>query len=331
MNTKTKSMYELARNLPIAEVVKMLGGEPDKSNKGKCKKYHVGGKTIIVSGTGFGWFEGGGISGAGAIDLTMLLKGCDTRSALNWLLDLPLPSASQKFSFPTSGVGDGSADAASELAGKSDCVAVASAIPEMVPENWQRVRSWLLDVRGLDALIIDKLHDDGDIFADSYANAIFIGRAGGSVSCEVRGTGSKKFAGRRGGGGLFVLDGGLNFRGGAVVESAIDAISLRMLGNNGKIVSTGGALGNNAIDYLRTLPGSLLAAFDSDEAGDGYSERLIVAMQNTSRIRAGYDLKDWNDLLLAEKGLSKIIDTPFSDAELKAAGATIYPARPSVR
>lgn len=327
--SKTKTLFEAARNIPIAEVVERLGGELAESHKGASRKYRIDGRMIVVSPTGYGWFEVGGKAGAGAIDLVMLVHDCDNRTALNFLLDSPF--ASQKSSFPTRGfaVGDGFAGAlaGAEGDGNAELKVIASPIPDPVAANWTRARTWLIDVRGLDARIIDDLHQEGTIYADSFANTIFIGRAGGNQGCELRGTSQKKFAGRRGGCGLFELKPESELSSAAAVESAIDAISLRMLGYKGRIVSTGGALGSNAIDYLKTLSVSQLAGFDADDAGDGYAHRLIESLPGTTRMRPSLDLKDWNDILLAGASFEKVTDMPFTDAELTAAGANTYFAK----
>ena len=84
------------------------------------------------------------------------------------------------------------------------------------------------------------------------------------------------------------------------MESAIDAISLRILGDKRQIISTGGGLTAAQIYYIRSLnKKSIIAAFDSDEAGEYYSEKLKAAMPGVYRLSP--NLKDWNDVLMARQ------------------------------
>ena len=304
---RTKSLYEQARNIPVAQVAERFGGVLTEKNIGGSQKWRVNNWMIVVSSSGYGWFEVGGHSGAGAIDLVMLIQGCDKRGALNLLLNLPF--ATPLF-FPTSGVvSKRGVSVPLETHQGANQGGVGSLVPEAVCGNWERVKRWLTKTRGLSVKLIDELHSAGDIYADSFANAIFISKSDSvNPSCELRGTGEKKFAGRRGGRGLFELNPVVELAPIAVVESAIDAISLRELGHNGRIISTGGALGSHAIEYIKTLAGPYLAGFDADEPGDGYSAKLNESLPGTKRLRPGLDCKDWNDILLLEISLEDALD-----------------------
>jgi len=75
--------------------------------------------------------------------------------------------------------------------------------PEQVPENWPKVRKYLTDVRRLSAGLVDKLHGMGKVYADRYANAVFVLSKG--VGVELRGTGEKPFHGVRGEKAHFII------------------------------------------------------------------------------------------------------------------------------
>ncbi len=280
----TKSLFESARNIPIDHVMAQLGSE--LLERGRSQKYRLAdGRKFVVSG--YAWFEIGGKAGSGAIDLMMLINGCGSRAALNYLLGI---------SFPISGAGvaPSGATPASRVSGGSKLKIINSEIPDPNPDLWTSVRTWLTQVRSLDAAIIDALYQNGMLFADCFNNAIFVCTTGDA--CELRGTGSTKFAGRRGRAGVFELPPVNTLSPTAVVESAIDAVSLRMLGHKGRIISTGGGLTSATIDYLKTLKPPFMVAFDSDEAGENYSVRLAEAVPGTYRMRPVK--KDWNDVLL---------------------------------
>ena len=48
--------------------------------------------------------------------------------------------------------------------------------PSPTPEHWPRVRKYLIEERALPAPYIDKLHQQGDCYADARRNAVFICR-----------------------------------------------------------------------------------------------------------------------------------------------------------
>ena len=175
---------------------------------------------------------------------------------------------------------------------------IQSVIPKQDENTWNHVRKWLIEKRKLNESHVDKLHAEGLIQSDEKKNAVFIGRAGGDAGCEIRGTGPFKFAGKRGGDGIFELPEINSDVTIAVVESAIDAISLRELGHHGRIISSGGALSQRVIDYCKSLNIPVIAAFDNDDAGDNFSDRLNEAFPGSKRIRPAANLKDWNDELV---------------------------------
>jgi len=275
-----KELFSMARNVPLADVIERLGGvmvEP-----GSHSKYRMPDDRKVVIKQ-YAWsIVGFDHNGGGAVDLVMALRDCTSREALDWLI--PIASSSGPFLFPFSGV------AKVEPVKSSP----SSLVPSPVDSCWPRVREWLLTTRGLDASIVDSMHANGLFYADAMNNAVFLTHT--LTGCELRGTSANKFCGRRGVAGNFAIPSLNDLPGIAVVESAIDAISLRQLGFKPRIISTGGALTEVTIERVKAMNIEVvIAAFDNDEAGDRYSEKLAQAIPGVRRIRP--TLKDWNDVL----------------------------------
>ena len=156
--------------------------------------------------------------------------------------------------------------------------------PSPTPEHWPRVRKYLVEDRALPAPYIDKLHQQGDCYADARRNAVFICRdaEGRAVGAELKGTiqrsDGSRFSGMTPGS---AKDAG-GFRIGSIakaaviylVESAIDAISLAKLrataGEKGfAIISTAGTTPNPRA-WLAGIADKVkrVCAFDNDSVGD---------------------------------------------------------------
>jgi hypothetical protein len=164
------------------------------------------------------------------------------------------------------------------------------------PSKWEGVRDYLVRDRGLGAHIVDRLHEQGYIYADKFKNAVFLLGQGRGLS--LRGTGERPFHGVRGEKAQFILgpsDKASNKV--AFVESPLDALSLRELGFEGRIVATVGNSGELAkarADIYRKDGLDVFAAFDNDKAGDAMARNL--GQCERMRPKMG---KDWNDQLLA--------------------------------
>ena len=113
-----------------------------------------------------------------AIDLTMMVEQTDYKGAVNWLAR----------EFGTGAVLEQTvavAKRAVEVAAKAPPQPYKA--PEPSPENWPRVRHYLTEVRRLSAGLVDRVHELGKLYADRYANAVFVLGKGEGV--ELRGTG----------------------------------------------------------------------------------------------------------------------------------------------
>ena len=185
--------------------------------------------------------------------------------------------------------------------------------PSPIPEHWPRVRKYLVEERALPAPYIDKLHQQGDCYADARRNAVFICRdaEGRAVGAELKGTIQRsdgtRFSGMTPGS---AKDAG-GFRIGSIakaaviylVESAIDAISLAKLRATAgeksfAIISTAGTTPNPRA-WLAGIADKVkrVCAFDNDSVGDKAADGL--RRHRFERLRPTG--KDWNDDLKAAR------------------------------
>ena len=249
-------------------------------------KWHTDRGTVVVQRKGilFNSFDGSGIKGRGAVDLVIQLRQVQFREAIRWLSDNFSGSCHSAW-LPE--------EAESRLRPEAAALEPRpSRIPRPSPFHWPRVREYLTDLRHLDPKLLDQLNRDGAVFADGCGNAVF---RHGDSGCELRGTGQSRFAGSRGRKTGFVIPG----EQGAetwLVESAIDAISVKQLRPNAHVISTGGDNAGLERTCLAEIKGFLVIGYDNDPAGDRMAQRAQLTRPDAIRLppNAG---KDWNEAL----------------------------------
>lgn len=298
-----KALSARLRALPLPDVLDALGFVRDKAEKTRWKAegFNI---TIGEGAKASKWFDhAAGTGRGGSIDLVQHVTGSDFKGALAWLSDRFGPGA-----------------AAADLTAKLRAQAVAevkAAVaerepftpPRAAPENWQKVRRYLVDERALPASYIDKLHERGDLYADAKQNAVFVCQDMQKkiIGAELKGTVGSRFTGmapgsRKDAGGFRVGD----IAKAAtiyIVESAIDAISLFRLRikageRNHAIISTAGTTPEPR-KWFAGLADSVrrVCAFDNDKAGDEAAHKL----RSHKFERMKPDRKDWNDDLKADR------------------------------
>ncbi|MEO0926746.1 MAG: toprim domain-containing protein [Cyanobacteria bacterium J06643_13] len=217
----------------------------------------------------------------------------------------------------------------SSLLPSASCPLPSRAKPVKVPEKparcnrrdrqkWQDVKNYLIDRRGLPGFLIDSLHRQGLIDADSRSNAMFFRYAiasnfqlGEAVGASLRSISSNlklltPGTKRNEGWFFFSLGEGI-VRRIFLVESPIDAISLAALRGN----SIYGRTIYISIDGAGSIPitvltnafqqgAKIILALDGDRPGEEMSWRIAKQLQSSLRVRplAG---KDWNEQLLGSK------------------------------
>ncbi len=261
---------EKLRNIKLEAVLEAAGAVRDLKDRNNWRT-EVGRLTL----TGSKFFNhdakrGGG----GAIDLAMHLRNCNFREAVRFLESLPMQEI---------------AETRAE---------VKSVVPVPAPENWQKVRQYLIKTRCLDEKIIDELHEASVVYADKYRNAVFLSED--KRGAELRGTGTVPFHGYRGEKGPFILPGDPEFV--AFTESAIDAISFKILQRplNPTVYAFAGGAKNLirrcALRLVERGCRNIFAAFDDDPAGEEFFGILFDVLPENSCIGLHpFDgLKDWN-------------------------------------
>jgi len=182
-------------------------------------------------------------------------------------------------------------------------------LPPPDPTQLAAVRHYLLGPRRLRPELIDPLIQSGSLYADHRANAVFLlrGTHGAPVGAELRGTTALPWRGMAPGSkkdlGFFAIP-SIPFPPQAdphpavilLCESAIDALSARLLHPHLACISTAGARPNP--DWLGPLlqqGRTVYCGFDTDTTGETMAQALITLHPTVQRWAPA--AHDWNDLL----------------------------------
>jgi 5S rRNA maturation endonuclease (ribonuclease M5) len=283
------------RDLPLKDVGYELGLEPDPKDKHKWQNEN---HTINITGSKFyDWKQMKG--GGGAIDLVMHINECDYKQSVAWLSD--------RF---------GSSATIEAVTYKAQEIIKTEPVQEFIPpvtaqDKWQYVKQYLTRQRLLPSGLVDKLHEQGLIYADQNQNAVFIRRSLDEeriTGATLRGTAGEdnKFKGlakgsRRKDGWFYFERGeqsGDSVRRVVLVESPIDAMSLAVLERTDSVktlyLSTDGA-GQIPIEYLKQVK-DIVIAFDRDAGGQEMAERIKAQLPNA--VSKTPKAIDWNQDLV---------------------------------
>tara|TARA_R100000027_G_scaffold53825_2_gene42780 strand:- start:2091 stop:3812 length:1722 start_codon:yes stop_codon:yes gene_type:complete len=230
------------------------------------------------------WSRGGG----GAIDLAKEVRGLTYGEAIQWLASLdPAAAASSAAAY------------AERFARKAKPVDENARTQHQIePDDGKldQVRNYLIS-RHIDPDLVDSEIEKGNLWANRFGSCVFIhpdpDHPEALLGAEIRGTLSnfKAFAGRKG--SYVVADLGSDEI--AVVESAIDALSLRSLGYKGEVHSAAGSSVPARI-LAEAREGKLVLAFDDDQAGRRGCDRAKKVRPDAKHLRPPSG-KDWNGYL----------------------------------
>ena len=271
------SNIEVLRNIELKTSAEKLGLEIDPNDK---EQFKSDGFRISINGQK--WFDheekkGGG----GSIDLVCHVLECDFNTAVEFLGN----------GYKITNESDKSAKQA---------IKNASIIPTEHSGNWERTRSYLVDNRGINGLLVDWCADHQLIYADRYNNCVF--RYGSGV--ELRGI-YKKWRSSRGKATkpFCILHCNGKPKALVITESAIDCMSYRQIhptmfvasiaGNSNKILIQA------CIDIARRNNVSIISAFDDDKGGDIAHKNLIELAKDIVSVTRHTPTggKDWNECL----------------------------------
>ena len=279
------------RDLPLKDVVYELGLEPDPLDKHKWQNEH---HIINITGSKFyDWKQMKG--GGGAIDLVMHVSECDYKQSVAWLND----------NFGESATLEAVTYKAREIINTEPVIEFIPPVPEQ--NRWQKVKQYLTRTRKLPSGLVERLHEQGLIYADKNQNAVFIRRTldeTKTTGASLRGTAGEnnKFKGLAKGSkrkeGWFYFDKGEQssdpVRRVVLVESPIDAMSLAVLERTDSVktlyLSTDGA-GQIPTEYLKKVK-NVVIAYDNDKPGSEMAQR--VQSQLPFAKRKTPKANDWN-------------------------------------
>jgi DNA polymerase I-like protein with 3'-5' exonuclease and polymerase domains len=304
VDAELTKLTDSVRNLDLQVVAATLGLERDRTDKSKwnawaevdghLEKQHA---ISITDNKFMDWkTEKGGV---GAISLTMAVRDLNFKAAVEWLTQ-----QKEQQAIPIQIVQESKEQKLLELP-----------FPNEV--NWDQVRKYLTQTRGLPTNWVDKLHHQGLVYADDRCNAVFLRQTFDSPTWErlettgatLRGT-IGDFKGLAPGSskdnGWFWLGVGKgDVQRVVVTEAPIDAISLAILEkgqqNQGRTIyfSTDGkgSIPTEALQTIVNRGGSVVAAFDNDADGRRLSEKLNTSVANVVHMIPTQG-KDWNEQLL---------------------------------
>ncbi|HEY9772149.1 MAG TPA: MobV family relaxase [Coleofasciculaceae cyanobacterium] len=293
--TKYADIADQVRDLPLKDVVYELGLEPDPKDKHKWQnEYHI----INITGSKFyDWKQMKG--GGGAIDLVMHINECDYKQSVAWLGERLGESATiEAVTYKTR-----------EIIRTEPVQEFTPPVPEQ--SKWLSVKQYLTRTRLLPSGLVDKLHEQGLVYADQNQNAVFLRRSLDEdkiTGATLRGTAGEdnQFKGLAKGSkrkeGWFYLTKGEQssdpIRRVVLVESPIDAMSLAVLERTDSLktlyLSTDGA-GVIPIEYLKSVK-DVVIAFDRDRSGQSMAERIKTQLPNA--VSKTPKAIDWNQDLV---------------------------------
>lgn len=264
------------RGVPLDSVLLLTGARRDRHDK---EKWHTEQGVLSVRSMKFmNWNQGKG--GGGAIDLAMHLNNLGFLDALAWLgchfPTIPLPDPAPQPRKP-----------ALQLPTKNDRMLC-------------RVRLYLTLDRGLAPSLLEPLIESGTLYADNYANAVFLllGKENRAVGAELRGTSHRPWRGMAPGSnknlGYFSVH-PAQTQMIVLCESAIDAISCFALYPDRCCISTSGARPNPR--WLSSLikDHQIYCGFDSDPTGEEMAKTMIAIHPSIERCLPSQH--DWNDVI----------------------------------
>ena len=264
------------RAIPLSSVLRVWGAQPDRHDP---RKWHTTQGVLSVTGAKFiNWNRG--VGGGGAIDLVIHLNQLGFKEALHWLArHFPVPTLQIDQPLPNAGL----------------------KLPPPNPGQLSRVRHYLLHQRRLPPALIDSLIDDGSLYADYRANAVFLllGEKNIPVGAELRGTDHQPWRGMAPGSkkdrGYFSI---ATTSVAAIIlcESAIDAISCFALHPQHRCISTAGARPNPCwLGPLLDQGYQVCCGFDTDSTGEAMARAMIALYPSIQRLAP--PRHDWNDAL----------------------------------
>lgn len=267
---RIKRIADQVRDVDLVEVLKNLGATESASSKEghKSREFALDGQKIGVTGELF-VFQGSREGGRGAINLLMKLDNSSFKDAVQRLAEL-----------------FGEDQAATALAAhrvetaKADLNSILQeppTLPKRDEGKTAQVRSYLINERGIPEFWAEHFLKEGVVYPDGKGNAVIPRSYGGAFIRGTVGGRNNKFKRTLGAAGL----GGLDLPGAdgklIICEGAFDALALRTMHPNSRIIATGGnliGLKSEEIADAVAAATEVKAAFDNDLQGKTFATDL---------------------------------------------------------
>lgn len=316
------------REIPLEEIAERLGLERDRWDKHRWKVKN----TFAISINGQKFYDHlAGKGGYGAIDLTLHVRGGEFKDALAWL------SGRAAYAFTA---GANSSRQPRRVVPRCSQIETSGKPPSCNVRDrsrWETVKRYLTQQRGLSEELVESLHQQGLIDADSRSNVMFFryclnsdwsrGEAIGALLRSTRGRFKGLTPGTRREDGYFWFELGvtqdkaaLHPAEVAIAESPIDVVSYAILQRqrfSERLVylSTDGtgAVPQEALSRAIQQGDRVIAAHDSDRAGEYLAWQLVQLFPQVVRRAPEYG-KDWNEQLCSRLLSPKPLSSETSSA-----------------
>ncbi|NJO93174.1 MAG: DUF3991 domain-containing protein [Hydrococcus sp. RM1_1_31] len=300
-----RELTQRIRSLPLEEVASGLGMERDRHDKHKWR----GDGCIISINEGKFYDHLAQKGGGGAIDLVMHVQETSFKEAVEWLDSgaFNLPPAHQLS--PSSLLPPASCPLPSKPVERPPFKA---STPDET--KWAAVKDYLVEKRGIPESLVEQLHQQGDLYADSKQNAVFLRKSltGEVTGASLRGTyKDSQFKGlatgtRREEGWFSVTKGEGQPERIVLTEAPIDTLSAAAIAQKPEttmFISTDGAgsIPNQWLQQQLLEGKQVLIAYDADEAGEQMAQQVLEQLPGSQRIKPTLG-KDWNEQLVNANG-----------------------------
>lgn len=267
---RIKRIADQVKGIDLVEVLKKLGAveSPGSKEGHKSREFTLDGQKIGVTGKLF-VMQDSRVGGRGAVNLIMKLDHSGFTDAVQRLSEL-----------------FGEDQAVTALAAhrvetaRSDLKSILSEPPTLPSKDESKtaqVRSYLIDTRGIPEYWAEHFLKKGVVYPDGKGNAVIPRAQGGAFIRGTAGGRSNKFKRTLGAASL----GGLDLPGTngqlIVCEGAFDALALRTMYPESRVIATGGNLidlKSESIAAAVATATEVRAAFDNDTQGRQFAADL---------------------------------------------------------
>lgn len=268
----TQKQKDELRQMPCIEVFEMLGYTGER--EGKTTRFKTEDFNVVVSDNNKFIDNKSGIGGYGGLSLLIDLFKYKYQEAIDILSNKFDVSLLAKATLKKQ-------DEAKKIIEK-EIKTQLKELPEIGKSfNEEKVKEYLTDKRKIDPKLVNKLFEDGLLYADKKSNCVFVNEQ--KTFAFIRGTyEGKKYVANRGNVDFLNYDFGKS-NDVYLFESAIDALSFRTATNSdGKYIVFNGSGMINRIQELELQKyNNVFSCFDNDEQGRIFCDKIKEQVANS--------------------------------------------------